>query len=207
MSNPDRKLEREKAWYKVYSSPAHPRIYESKFACGEARITLLELLPQWEGWNAGERVQFAQAFGQKGTLNGEDERILEFLMGQGDGRIASVIARLSTKYPDRIKALSFLSHWIEAFPENRTNFVQALSVLTPESEPMLSRIYHQSEAKISCNPHDHEAIIDLLYSSVGLFKLLRQQEYREKITRFLKHPNSSVSAHASLCLWELSNRK
>jgi hypothetical protein len=83
VSDPNRRLERDEEWYRLYSSPTHPRIYDSKLASGEARVSLVELRPRWEHWHEGERVQFAQAFGQKSTLDREDEPVLEFLV---DGR-------------------------------------------------------------------------------------------------------------------------
>jgi len=85
---------------RVWETSAHPRIYESKFATGEAQISLslAQLLSSWAHWNEGERVQFAQAFAGKRTLTVEDEEVVEFLMQQSDERIAISIALLTTMH-------------------------------------------------------------------------------------------------------------
>ena len=205
MSKPGRRLEKELEWHKIYSTPSHPRIYESKFASGEARISLSELRSRWAQWHEGERVQFAQAFGRKNTLDDpDDERVLEFLMEQDKGSVCALIAMLSTKYSDRPRAVRFLTHCIEAFPRDRANFLQALSWLAePATVPVLSRIYRDSEAEIVKNPEDQESILNLLYSSVALFKLRREGKYRDTVARFLEHSNEAVRTNASLCMQEL----
>ena len=53
------RIREEKEWYRYYTSSAHPYIYESKFATGEATVSLAELQSRWHGWNEAEQVQFA----------------------------------------------------------------------------------------------------------------------------------------------------
>jgi hypothetical protein len=204
MSKLGRRLEKEEEWHRLYSTPSHPRIYESKFASGEARISLPELQLRWRQWNQGEQVQFATAFGQKNTLDSEDEKVLEFLAQQDHGPICATIALLSTQLSDRAKAGRFLMQCIEDFPRDRANFLQALSVLAaPESVPVLLRTYEASEREVADNPRDHGATVDLLYSAVALFKLIGQDKYRNTVVRFLNDPRESVRTTASLCMQDL----
>jgi hypothetical protein len=196
-----RQLEREEEWYRIYSSPNHPRIYQSKLASGEASISLAKLRPRWEHWHQGERVQFSQAFGQKSTLDSEDELVLEFLMEQDDSRVCASVALLSTKHSDRSNAVRFLLRCVETFKRDRANFLHALSILADsETVPQLLQIYRSAELEILKNPQDNDSILNLLYSSVALFKILGQESYRDSIAGFLRHPNEEVRTNAYLCM-------
>lgn len=206
MAEPGRRLKEESEWYKIYSTTTHPQIYESKFASEEAHISLPELQSLWQHWQEGEKVQFAKAFGYKHNLNGEDAKVLEFLMQQEDGRICAMVAMLSTKYPDRTRAVEFLTHCVETFPRDRPNFVQALSRLgAPEVIPVLSRLYEVSDKKSIDDIQDENSLIDLLYAAAGLYKLLGNRQYRQTIIRFLDHPGAAIRASALLCMREIED--
>jgi hypothetical protein len=202
----DRQLKWEEEWYRIYSSSSHPNIYESKFVTGEVQISLAELKPRWEHWHAGERVQFAQAFGQKQTLTSEDERVLDFLMGEGGEEVFASIARLTTKHSKKNRAGRFLAECLKAYPHNRSNFLHALSLLeAPESVPDLTVVFNESKAKAD-TAQDYAAIIDLIYCSAGLYRTIRDATYRDEIARYADHPEESIRTAARMCLAALSEK-
>jgi hypothetical protein len=200
MSESIRQLKTEGKWHKIYSTPTHPRIYESKFASGDARISLSELQQIWERWHEGERIEFAQAYGQKRTLSNEDEGILEFLIRQSDGRIVASVALLSTKHPNQKMVADFLRHSITAFPHERANFVQALAYfIAPDAAPDLLRVFQECQVKVAEDEQNREAIIELLYCSTALFKISLDEKYQNVVAAFLDHPAASVRTNAEVC--------
>jgi hypothetical protein len=149
-------------------------------------------------------VQFAQAFGHKRILTGEDEKVLNFLMGQGEEKVSASVALLITKHSDKKRAERFLIDCLAAFPHNRTNFLQALSFLVaPESASPVLNVLEECKTKLADNNQDYESITDLIYCSAVLFKLLHQSAYREQIASYLQHPLESIRTAARLCLDEL----
>lgn len=207
-SDSERILVADDEWYRIYRSATHSRIYESKFSTGEARISFREISRRWPLWNEGERVQFAQAFGRKHALDSEDDKILEFLMEQNNAGVAASIALLSTKHSDIRRAISFLTHGIEAFPRDRPNFLQAFSVLAAAgTELLLSRIYCELEANVVGDKCDPEEAISLLYASSALFKLTSDDKYEKTITRLLNQSDQGVRANARLCIEEIRMRR
>jgi hypothetical protein len=187
------RLLREEEWYRVYTSSPHPRIYESKFATGEARISLAELQARWPGWNDGERVQFAQAFTWKPALTSEDERILDFLMQEDGEMISTSIATLVAKLPDKKRAARFLVDGLRAFPKSRGNFLMGLADLAaPETTPDLSSVFEECNHNIAQNAQDDDSIADLIYCSEALFTITTEAKYLDVITSYLSHPNDRV---------------
>jgi hypothetical protein len=203
MSESGRQLKTEGKWHKIYSTPTHPRIYESKFASGDARISVSELRQIWEHWHEGERIEFAQAYGQKRTLSSEDEGILEFLIRQSDGRIAASVALLTTKHPNKKMVTDFLRRSITAFPDDRANFVHALAyVIAPDAAPDLLRVFQECQTRVTENEQNHQAIIELLYCSTALFTIFLDEKYQNVVAAFLNHPAASVRTNAEICIQE-----
>ena len=71
-------------WFEYFKSEGHPLIRISKFRSGKANISLEELSKQWSGWNEEQKLGFASAFCVKYEITTADERILDFLMAEGD---------------------------------------------------------------------------------------------------------------------------
>jgi hypothetical protein len=188
---------REEEWYRVYSSPEHPRIYESKFATGEARISLPELRARWEGWNEGERVQFAQAFAKKRDFGSEDQDMLGFLMEQDGEMISSSIATLATKHYDKKYAARFLVGCLRAFPKSRGNFLMALCDLAaPETLHDLSAVFQQCSRDITRHPRNYDSVADMLYSAAALFKVTGNRKYLRVIASYARRRNQQVRCYA-----------
>ena len=191
------RIQREEEWYRVYSSATYPRIYESKFATGEASITVAELQSRWQGWNEGEQVQFAQAFSRKPTLSGEDERVLDFLMEQHGEMVSSSIATLVARHPDKKRAARFVTDCLRAYPKTRGNFLLALANLAaPETASDLLSVYQECSQKIEENVDDYESVVDLLYCSAALYRTTKEAKYQDLITSYLHNPNDRVRPQA-----------
>lgn len=195
----------EREWYRHYASPKHPSIYESKFATGEATITLADLLSRWPEWNEGERVQFAQAFKYKPELAGGDEQILDFLMRQGGEMLSSSIATMVAKLRDTKRAAGFLTDCLKAFPNTRGNFLCALADLAaPETTPSLLSVHKECADKVAENADDYGSISDLLYCSAALYRTTKEARYLNIITSYSRHPEKPVRSQAENALQWIS---
>jgi hypothetical protein len=189
----------EEEWYRVYTSSPHPRIYESKFATGEARISLAELQARWPGWNEGERVQFAQAFTWKPALTSEDEQILDFLMQEDGEMISTSIATLVAKLPDKKRAARFLVEGLKAFRETRSNFIMALGDLAaPETADDLSPVFQECSHNTAENADDYNSAAELLYCCQALFRTTGERKYLDVIASYLDHPNDRLRGVADM---------
>ena len=187
------RIREETEWYRYYASSAHPYIYESKFATGEATVSLAELQSRWHGWNEAEQVQFAQAFKWKPALSSEDEQILDFLMRQDGEMVSSSIAILVTKLSDKKRAARFLTDCLKAFPTSRPNFLTALADLAaPETATDLSLLFQECNHRIAENAQEYGAAADLLYCSAALFKITSERKYFEVISSYLRHENAQL---------------
>ena len=192
---------REEEWYRVYTSSQHPRIYESKFATGEATISLAELQSRWPGWDEGERVQFAQAFAGKAALSGEDEQVLGFLMQQDGEMISTSIAKSVAKLSDKKRAARFLVDCLRTFRGTRGNFLMALGDLAaPETAPELSVVFEECTQSIGQNAEDYESMADLLYCSEALFRITAERRYLDVIASYLHHPHGRVGFYAEMAM-------
>jgi hypothetical protein len=197
MNKSDWRVLEEREWYRHYASPKYPSIYESKFATGEAAISLAELQSRWPGWNEGEQVQFAQAFKWKPELTGEDEPILDFLMRQGGEMLSSSIATMVAKLPDKKRAALFLTDCLRAFPKTRTSFLCALADLAaPETTPHLLSVYNECSDKVGENAQDYDFIADLLYCSAALFRTTKEPKYIDLISSYSHHPDERARYQA-----------
>ena len=191
------RLREEKEWYRYYESATHPYIYESKFATGEARITLADLQSRWQGWNEGEQVQFAQAFKWLRAIGSEDELILYFLMQQNVEPLSSAIATLVAKLPDKSRAARFLVRSLKAFPQSRGNFLAALADLAvPETATDLMLVFRDCSQKVAENKQDIGAINDLLYCSAALFRTTADSNYLDIISSYLHDLDDRVRSQA-----------
>ncbi len=187
----------DKEWYRHYASSRFPYIYESKFATGEASISLADLEARWGGWDEGERVQFAQAFSDKPVLSGEDERILDFLMKQDGEMVSSSIATAVAKLPDRKRVAGFLTDSLKAFPKTRGNFLCALARLAaPETTPDLLSVYMECSRKVGKGVRDYDSLSDLLYCSAALYRTTKEQKYLDLVNSHLQHPDDQLRSTA-----------
>ena len=195
------RLLKDEEWCRVYSSSTHPRIYESKFATGEASISLPELQSRWQGWNEGEQVQFAQAFSWKRALSREDENVLGFLMRQDAEMISTSIATLVPKLSDKKAAARFLVDCLRTFREIRANFLMALGDLAaPETAPDLYLVFQECSRNVAQNAQDYESAANLLYCSEALFRITAEPRYLDVITSYLRHPNDRVRCYADMAM-------
>ncbi len=195
------RLLKEEEWCRFYASSAYPRIYESKFATGEARISLSDLQSRWQDWNEGDRVQFARAYGSKRALSAEDEQILGFLMQQSGEMISTSIAILVAKLFDKKRAARFLVNCLRAFRATRANFLAALADLAaPETALDLSLVFQECSHNVAENAQDYDSAVDLLYCSDALFRITAEAKYPDVIASYLHHPSNRVRGVAEMIM-------
>jgi hypothetical protein len=195
------RLSEEDEWSRLYTSKKHPRIYESKFATGEATISLADLPSRWSAWDEGQRVQFARAFGSARALSSEDEQVLHFLVHQNDEMISTSIAMLVAELSDKERAARFLLDCLKAFRETRASFLMALGVLAAlDTVPELSVVFQECSHNIRLDAQDYDSMADLLYSSEALYRITSQAKYLDVIRSYLHHPNDRVRFCADMAM-------
>ena len=85
------KLISESAWLRIYELAPNNSRYESKFLTDGLEINAARFFEAWPNFSRHERWEFAMAYGSKPTMTVEDEKILNYLMGE-TGRDIMVVA-------------------------------------------------------------------------------------------------------------------
>src|SRR5579859_1043570 len=116
-------------WFEYFKSEGHPLIRISKFRSGKVDMSLEDLSKQWVGWSEEQKLGFASAFSVKHEITTADERILDFLMSQGDERTILVLALCLTRHSDKERIVSFLGSRLLVGLEPKANIIQALALL------------------------------------------------------------------------------
>lgn len=174
--------------------------YYSKFSKKDFTIPVEALREQWPQWNSDEKRKFAWAFGFSGKteLNEEEQRILEFLVQNGNPDIWRAIAPIVGRHPDRRWVVSFLLSRLNDETEHLANYYQALGTLSPpECVPILADKLANHHRKVV--PHtapgswgESSLYSDYLSCSAALFRITGQEKYRDNLRKILGHPEEKV---------------
>jgi hypothetical protein len=198
-----KKLVHEDRWSRVFEVEPNFFAYESKFEADEVPVSVEQLREEWLSWNDSEKLNFARAFRQKRQIAERDEKILEFLMTEGDEPLWSTIALCLTRHSDRKVILSFLLERLGSGTEPKANFIQALYVLGDIAAlPSLHELHDRlaEETEHAEGREDRRKIADLLKCCEALAYLEKSERYKDQIRRFLEHPDESIRVQAQLAL-------
>ena len=198
-----KKLVREDRWSRIFEVAPNSYAYESKLKDGETVVSAEELRADWLAWSAAQRLEFAQAFQQRQRLTPEDERILEFLMSNGDDRIWSTIALVLVHHSNRRLVVEFLVEKLLSTAEPRANLIQALYVIGDRSTlPVLRQMHDRLSREVSSDERTDDAmkIVDFLTACKALAYLEKSARYESQIRSFLAHPDEIIRIQAQLAL-------
>lgn len=173
-----RTLVRESEWMRVFKlQDQNTYLYESKFLVDNLHVSAAAIEKRWQDLSADQRIEFASAFSCQPPRDDDDRRILEFLMGMGPEEVWAAIAKLMPFYPDRTRALRFLSKRAEDAVECRANYYQAIESI--RGEPTVSLLrghWYQYQSALmgeAREPSRPDLWIDYLQCSKTLWTLTR----------------------------------
>ena len=171
----------------------------SKFSRKDFVVPAEVVETRWFSWTREERGKFASAFSQRLDMDDNDERLLDFLMENGETPIWRSIALAVARHRNRSRALGFLSARIAEGITPVANFYQALGMLlasecVPVLQAALSRHRHEVDKHPSIEAwQDRFTYLDYLSCSAALFLITRQEEYRDNLKKMMQHPDQIVS--------------
>src|ERR1700727_2203358 len=123
------KLISESAWLRIYELAPNNSRYESKFLTDGLEINAARFFEAWPNFSRHERWEFAMAYGSKPTMTVEDEKILNYLMGEAGRDIWWSLPMILVRYPDRARVLQFLQDRIEEANTSKANYYQVVGLM------------------------------------------------------------------------------
>ncbi len=200
-TNSRRKLVNEDRWSRTYQIGAH-EVYESKFTTGTAFISFRELSKEWATWTEQERLRFVLAFRAKSQLYPEDEKIIEFLLSQGDQHIWVNLAICLTRHSNKEMAFQFLLQQAKSAERDRRSFFHALALLGDKRAlPTLRSFYLKNLKHVQdANAQLDDDARDFLMSCVALWKLTGEEDYLVQLGLLRSHPSLDIRKQATLLL-------
>jgi hypothetical protein len=200
-----KKLIHEDRWSRTYQAGENFYASESKFEADGLSVSVEELSSAWDSWNESEKLSFVNAYRSKTQFVESDEKILEFLMAQGDEPVWSTIASsLALHHSNKKMVLDFLLERLKSGSEPKSNFIQALYVLGDVAAlPSLHQLHDRLSERVKSGSHgqaDHWAVNDFLTCCKALAYLEGAERYRDEIRPFLDDPNELIRIHAQNAL-------
>jgi hypothetical protein len=202
------KLVKESEWMRVYElGPKHLQ-YESKFLNNEVQVSADSFAARWPKMSLSQRLDFVFAYHAKSDFTGEDERIVDMIMQDGDEHIWSNLALFMIRCQDRSRVLAFLRARLEAKPENPFNYIQALGeAIDLDAVPIIRSYFDQFRATaetdrlggLSLDAWDSPGRRFLICCE-ALWKITVSDEYANEIRTYLQHPNPRIRTMAAQAL-------
>lgn len=200
------KLIRESEWMRVYECQYESQKgmhHESKFLTDRIRVSADSIIGRWSELSFEEKNEFANAFAVKPEVTPEDERILNFLMEQGDFYIWMGIAPLLPSHRDRDRALAFLEERVRQRHADKANFFQALELMGDKRAiPALRAAYDAYKAELATpnGPPKSFDYFDYLACCRALWILESSAEYKDAIQALVQNGDPRISASARQAL-------
>jgi hypothetical protein len=191
-------LEPHEEWFETVVAGEKVLRHMSKFLRSDFVVSREFLEAQWHAWNPEEKLKFSGAFSARAELKDEDQRVLDFLMDNGDSEIWCTIALSVARHRDRNRAIEFLLRRVNEDQGPHANYYQALAMLRSlESVPILQVALLQHRRQVELHPSletwgDRFFYLDYLSCSATLFKITGMQEYRSNIEAMLEHPDQAI---------------
>jgi hypothetical protein len=201
MNNESRKkaLLKEDRWSRTYELYNGDRLTESKFDTDDTSISLDEITKMWPTLDQSEKVSFVGAFKHKPQFSSEDEKILEFVMKNGNEILWVNLGQCLTYHSNKKLILDFLSQRMRSDFRPRANFCQALGALGDQSAiPVLVEEYQNDQAAINAAgaAADRFVLMDFLACCAALRSLGAPGDYAADIRQYLNHSDQGIRRSA-----------
>jgi hypothetical protein len=195
--NQELELLKETEWSRFYRVGSNGIRRESKFMTDHLEVNAEQLIRRWVKLPTSERHDFAQAFRGKRQLSADDERLLEFLMQEGDEIIWATIAVMLVRHRNRELVIKFLMERIVESPSPKANFYQAAELIGDlRFAEVLEKEFRKSSSRLGSTPRpnrgpSHEYLEFLRLCHV-LWTITGRSDYKEKIESLSDHPSELV---------------
>ncbi|MGA7634060.1 MAG: hypothetical protein WCB11_25120 [Terriglobales bacterium] len=190
--------EAQEEWFETVQVGEKRIPHVSKFLRKDFTVSRESIEERWSLWTHKEKLRFVAAFSAKGQLNDADQRLLDFLMENGDWQISNAIALSVVNHRDRNRAVTFLLQMLKEERKPLANYYQALEILrAAECVPDLKAAFLKHRAEIDQHPTletwgDRFIYLDYLSCSATLFTVTGEEEYRSNLIRMLEHPDEAI---------------
>lgn len=194
----------DEQWFETVEIGGKRIPHVSKFLRSDFTVSIEFVEARWSVWTSKQKLEFAGALAAKGEPKVEDEKLVDFLIENGNCQIWSTIALLVAKRRDHRRALMFLEKCVKEGQKPLANYYQALEMLgAPECVPYLKEAMSKHKVETEQHPAleswgDRFVYLDYLSCSATLFKFTDEEEYRSNIRRMLGHPDETVRKMARM---------
>src|SRR5262249_36133520 len=162
------------------------------------------LIAEWNSLSPKERWEFGIAFGAKATLTGEDEKVLNYLMGEDGKDVWSTLATTLTRHPDRERVVKFLEERITNETSRKANYYQALGIMkVVNAESLLRQEADDFERCFTAlleAPRDK--VLDYIACIESLLMITQQGSLKDKLRPLQAHSDSIVQTWVRRALGE-----
>ncbi|HEY1800486.1 MAG TPA: hypothetical protein VGG46_06060 [Terriglobales bacterium] len=182
---------KETEWSRKFQVGPSRFEYESKFLNDGFHLEADDLITRWPNLTSAERHDFALAFQCKSGLSTNDERILTFLMQNGDEIVWMTIASMLCRHSDRESVIHFLLERIEKSSKSRTNYYQAIEILGDSRflhvlEPQFESL-QESMSVVKDTHDDYKTELEFIQLCRILWILTNDHRYEGAIRMFSNH--------------------
>jgi hypothetical protein len=190
--------EADQEWFETIQIGDRHLRHVSKFIRKDFSVPKEILEERWRTWNWEDRLKFAGAFSARAELGDNDQRLLDFLMDNGNPEIWSTIALSVARHHDHNRALSFLLARVKEAAGPLANYYQALEMLAdPACVPGLRTALQEHRRQVALHPvlqswSDRFFYLDYLSCSATLLKITGQAEYRANLEEMSQHSDESI---------------
>jgi hypothetical protein len=185
-------------WFEDIQVEGQKLSHVSKFWRADFTVSLHEVENLWPSWSLEEKESFAFAFSKRPELNDEDEKLLTYIIVNGEPRIWCDIALLATRSRDRGQAIDFLVARVKEGSGTLANYYQALGKLEdPRTISVLKEAFAQHTETVRVCSLQHPstyrfAFLDYLACCAALLLITRDSQYRHILLEMSHHQNTTV---------------
>jgi hypothetical protein len=183
----------ESVWYEGRRIP-----HVSRFSRKDFVVSAEVVEARWFSWTSEEKGRFASAFSERVELDDNDQRVLDFLMENGDARVYRAIAISAARHRDRGRAVDFLLTRVKERVRPLANYYQAIgSLLASECVPALREALSSHREEIALHPtlqiwDDRFIYLDYLSCAATLLTITGQEEYRAYLSEMRSHRDEVI---------------
>lgn len=209
------KLLRETKWQRVYEIGPRNQFIESKFAAGNAKITVEELAKGWPGWDQREKSDFLSSYGSTDHPEPGHQEILRFIIKNITSNERLSAACLLRSLDDSDEAIRVLSEWaVDPSTQGKGNVFQTLAGFGGQkaikvlkkclAEYLANDTFWIFPAAPSWGQMGDAAEVACCIEY--LYKLTEDSRYKEMLERLLNYPHNIVQGRARLALDHVAQR-
>lgn len=185
-------------WLRVAEEKTNVRVETSRLLEPGVNLDPADIEKRWPGLSLREKLNLCAAYQAKPTITEQDEKLLDFIMREGDELIFSSIASVLTRHRDTHRVAAFICERIAKQAQPLANFYQAIEKLayTQCIPQLLVKLKSLENAGVNPLGDNKLLSIDFLYCCRALWKLTGSVQYFNKIKEFTQSTDEIVRGAA-----------